>query len=180
MRFVCILYSIRMYFICHRMYFICHPNVFYMPSACIIYTIRMYFICHPYVFYMPSACVSTFICHPYTFHMPSLSIIYAILVYYAKLPSFRILSDYQREEGSDPINQLKIRLIFVLLLIMNWLIVAQCLYYRWLGICSHVRNIFCLFNFASNNYRILANSMNHTTNAFYDTGTAYYFGPDIS
>jgi hypothetical protein len=109
---VCILYAIRMYFICH-------PYVFYMPSACIIYTIRMYFICHPYVFYMPSACVSTFICHPYAFHMPSLSIIYAILVYYAKLPSFRILSDYQREEGSDPINQLKIRLIFVLLLIMN-------------------------------------------------------------
>jgi hypothetical protein len=141
-RFVCILYSIRMYFICH-------PYVFYMPSLCILYAICMYYIYHPYVFYMPSlcilyaiACVSTFICHPYAFHMPSLSIIYAILVYYAKLPAFRILSDYQREEGSDPINQLKIRLIFVLLLIMNWLIVAQCLYYRWLGICSHVRNIF--------------------------------------
>ena len=106
MRFVCILYSIRMYFICHL-------YVFYMPSLCIlyaicmyIYTIRMYFICHPYVFYMPSACVSTFICHPYAFHMPSLSIIYAILMYYAKLPSFRRVSDYQREEGSDPINQL--------------------------------------------------------------------------
>ena len=96
---VCILYAIRMYFICH-------PYVFYMPSACIIYTIRMYFICHPYVFYMPSACVSTFICHPYAFHMPSLSIIYAIRMYYAKLPSLRLVSDYQREEGSDPINQL--------------------------------------------------------------------------